>query len=124
MLIFHSKGQKEGIWAWDYTFNEAVLIIPLVLALLGYNPMQLEFASHIGLNGNLFCQVCKTHKSVKDADSSDEEEGTNNGMQRKRKRAKKKKLTKEEVLYNIERACQFMKVMRPFNLNLDSQFTC
>ncbi|KAK0444176.1 hypothetical protein EV421DRAFT_1903287 [Armillaria borealis] len=34
------EGQEHGIWAWDCHLNEAVLIIPMVLAMLGDNPMQ------------------------------------------------------------------------------------
>lgn len=33
-------------------------MIPAVLALLGDNPMQSEFACHIGLRGKLFCWAC------------------------------------------------------------------
>ncbi|RDB27987.1 hypothetical protein Hypma_002121 [Hypsizygus marmoreus] len=50
--------QEHGIWAWDCEFNEPILIIPMVLALLGDNPMQSEFACHIGLRGKLFCRAC------------------------------------------------------------------
>ncbi|KAL1708926.1 hypothetical protein EV121DRAFT_276854 [Schizophyllum commune] len=50
--------QANGIWAWDSTTHEPVLIIPSVLALLGDNPMQSEFACHIGLRGKLFCRAC------------------------------------------------------------------
>lgn len=50
--------QKDGIWAWDCAENEPVLLIPMVLALLGDNPMQSEFACHIGLKGKLFCRAC------------------------------------------------------------------
>lgn len=35
-----------------------MLVFPVVLALLGDNPMQSEFASHIGLRGRRFCRVC------------------------------------------------------------------
>lgn len=50
--------QKEGIWAWDCLENEPVLVVPVVLAFLGDNPMQSEFACHIGLKGKFFCRVC------------------------------------------------------------------
>ncbi|PPQ85626.1 hypothetical protein CVT24_012671, partial [Panaeolus cyanescens] len=39
--------QNEGIWAWDCELNEAVLIFPVVLALLGDNPMQSSTSSRI-----------------------------------------------------------------------------
>lgn len=52
------EAQRDGIWAWDCHFNEAVLIFPVVLALLGDNPMQSEMASHIGLRGRKFCRAC------------------------------------------------------------------
>ncbi|KAJ6462550.1 hypothetical protein C8R45DRAFT_841581 [Mycena sanguinolenta] len=50
--------QESGIWAWDVVLKEPVLVIPEVLALLGDNPMQSEFACHIGLRGKLFCRAC------------------------------------------------------------------
>ncbi|KAL1674996.1 hypothetical protein EV122DRAFT_219370 [Schizophyllum commune] len=50
--------QESGIWAWDSDTKEPVLLIPSVLALLGDNPMQSEFACHIGLRGKLFCRTC------------------------------------------------------------------
>ena len=52
------KCQEGRIWAWDCLENEPVLLIPMVLALLGDNPMQSEFACHIGLKGKLFCRAC------------------------------------------------------------------
>ncbi|KAF7358543.1 hypothetical protein MVEN_00905200 [Mycena venus] len=67
------KAQGEGIWVWDVEFNEPVLVIPEVLALLGDNPMQSKFACHIGLRGKLFCRACwvKGHDAM-DGDDGDE----------------------------------------------------
>ncbi|KAI6013512.1 hypothetical protein EDC04DRAFT_2870834 [Pisolithus marmoratus] len=50
--------QMQGIWAWDVTAREMVLIFPAVLAMLGDNPMQSELACHIGLQGKFFCHNC------------------------------------------------------------------
>ncbi|KAF7965797.1 hypothetical protein HWV62_41769 [Athelia sp. TMB] len=50
--------QQDGIWAWDCVESQPVLLIPMVLALLGDNPMQSEFACHIGLRGKFFCRAC------------------------------------------------------------------
>ncbi|KAJ7603920.1 hypothetical protein FB45DRAFT_1085359 [Roridomyces roridus] len=63
--------QKEGIWAWDVQEKELVLLIPSVLALLGDNPMQSEFACHIGLQGKFFCRACW----VKGSDSMEDDNG-------------------------------------------------
>jgi hypothetical protein len=57
-ILEHREAQEHGIWAWDVQFDEPVLVIPAVLALLGDNPMQSEFACHIGLWGKLFCRAC------------------------------------------------------------------
>ena len=62
------EGQRVGIWAWDVASGELVLVIPVVLALLGDNPMQSEMACHIGLRGKFFCRVCW----VKGRDAEDE----------------------------------------------------
>jgi hypothetical protein len=49
---------QEGFWAWDCVLKELVLVFIVVLALLGDNPMQSEFCSHVGLRGKFFCQIC------------------------------------------------------------------
>lgn len=53
-----SKGQSEGIWAWDCVHKEPVLLIPSPISLLGDNPMQSEFACHVGSHGKYFCRAC------------------------------------------------------------------
>ncbi|KAJ6459108.1 hypothetical protein C8R47DRAFT_1059420 [Mycena vitilis] len=65
--------QGDGIWVWDIENGEPVLVIPEVLALLGDNPMQSEFACHIGLRGKLFCRACwvKGHDAM-DGDDGEE----------------------------------------------------
>lgn len=65
--MFVRECQKDGIWAWDCETNEPVLLIPCVLALLGDNPMQSEFAAHIGMRGKYFCRACW----VKGSDAAD-----------------------------------------------------
>jgi hypothetical protein len=72
------KCQKDGIWAWDCLENEPVLLIPMVLALLGDNPMQSEFACHIGLKGKLFCRACWVKGSDALADGVQEQAGSPN----------------------------------------------
>ncbi|KAI9435019.1 hypothetical protein BJY52DRAFT_1131296, partial [Lactarius psammicola] len=49
---------KTGIWAWDYIHKDRVLVIPFVAALLGDNPMQSEFACHVGPGGKMLCRIC------------------------------------------------------------------
>ncbi|KAK1236064.1 hypothetical protein PQX77_000704 [Marasmius sp. AFHP31] len=53
-----SDAQEHGIWAWDIEDDSPVLLLVWVLALLGDNPMQSEFACHIGLRGKFFCRTC------------------------------------------------------------------
>ncbi|KAJ3967685.1 hypothetical protein EV361DRAFT_769198, partial [Lentinula raphanica] len=63
-----STTQRDGIWAWDIEAQEMVLMVPAVLAMLGDNPMQSEFACHVGLAGKYFCRCCW----VKGRDAEDE----------------------------------------------------
>ncbi|KAF8987533.1 hypothetical protein BDZ89DRAFT_912158, partial [Hymenopellis radicata] len=51
-----TEAQESGIWAWDCQGEGEA--IPFVLALLGDNPMQSEFACHIGMRGKFFCRNC------------------------------------------------------------------
>ncbi|KAG2036127.1 hypothetical protein BDR03DRAFT_866909 [Suillus americanus] len=50
--------QETGIWAYDCSCHDIVLVIISVLALLGDNPMQSEFACHAGLMLKFFCHCC------------------------------------------------------------------
>jgi len=52
------KAWTGGVRAWDHVHQEEVVVIPFVCALLGDNPMQSEFACHIGSKGKLFCRMC------------------------------------------------------------------
>ncbi|RDB16192.1 hypothetical protein Hypma_003108 [Hypsizygus marmoreus] len=65
------NGQTKGIWAWDCEAKEKVLIIPSILAMLGDNPMQSEFACHIGLRGRKFCRMCHVEGDVEGAEAED-----------------------------------------------------
>ena len=70
------KAKAEGVWCWDSKYNEPVLVLPVVLALLGDNPMQSKFACHIGMHGKMFCQACW----VKGADALVESTEHNNNQ--------------------------------------------
>jgi hypothetical protein len=50
--------QNEGVWVKDSQTNELALVFVEVLAMLGDNPMQSEFACHVGLGGKYFCRCC------------------------------------------------------------------
>ena len=56
--VWNRKSKAEGVWGWDSDYNEPILVFPVVLALLGDDPMQSEFACHIGMRGKLFCRAC------------------------------------------------------------------
>ena len=56
-FFFISHAQLNGIPAWDCHFEEEVVLLPWAHAFQGDNPMQSEFASHIGTTGRNFCRV-------------------------------------------------------------------
>ena len=117
--------------------NEPVLVIPEVLALLGDNPMQSEFACHIGLRGKLFCRACwvkgtealdptgseepaapdeppdpdrgaeSDAGSVNSSNGSDSEAGSNAGAKKKGKG----KRVQETIAQMVNRVKAFMKVV-------------
>lgn len=101
----------------DSQLKDLVLVIPSVLALLGDNPMQSEFACHIGFRGRLFCHICRASGKV----NGDSEEITNinsnNGSNsdasvnscKSGKKSKEKK-TLESMKDMIARVSNFMKV--------------
>ncbi|KAJ7633334.1 hypothetical protein DFH06DRAFT_1004418 [Mycena polygramma] len=105
--------QKDGIWAWDIELSELVLVIPTVLALLGDNPMQSEFACHIGLRGKYFCRACW----VKGSDNLDEAEEEDTGRRRLGSDAEsesgqpKGRGKKESLEQMMARAKSFVKVI-------------
>ncbi|KAF8515939.1 hypothetical protein JB92DRAFT_3082782 [Gautieria morchelliformis] len=70
----------HGVWAYDCVLQEMVLFFVPVHGMLGDNPMQSEFASHIGLRGNFFCCCCwaKGH-DVEDERPTDRDSGDEDG---------------------------------------------
>jgi hypothetical protein len=66
MLRIHRAAWNTGVWAWDCIHEDHVLVIPFVAALLGDNPMQSEFACHVGPGGKMLCRIC----NVKGVDAS------------------------------------------------------
>lgn len=112
--------------------EEPVLVIPEVLALLGDNPMQSEFACHIGLRGKFFCRACwvkgtdamdnddepggggnadSDHGSVagSDAGSAANSDHSDAGEGDKPKRGRGKKI-RESMAQMVDRVKSFMKV--------------
>lgn len=71
-LIISRKGQFSGISVFDAYYLEEVLVIPSVLALLGDNPMQSEFACHAGLRAKFFCRICMVKGKDKDDQETDD----------------------------------------------------
>jgi hypothetical protein len=53
----------------------------MILALLGDNPMQSEFACHIGLGGKFFCRACWVKGSDALAESAEQANESHGGNQ-------------------------------------------
>jgi hypothetical protein len=124
--------EEHGIWAWDCVHQEAVLVLLWILALLGDNPMQSEFACHIGLRGKLFCRIClvqgkatpaksktgtggddegtrpddEEQDAASDAVTSDDDSDDGAGAKKPRRR----KQTVEPVAAMIKRVTDFIRV--------------
>ncbi|KAI5829413.1 hypothetical protein K523DRAFT_385050 [Schizophyllum commune Tattone D] len=68
------ESQARGIWVWDWRYDEMVLVIIVVHALLGDNPMQSEFSCHGGLRSKFFCRICMVKgKDAAEANADAEE---------------------------------------------------
>ncbi|THU93269.1 hypothetical protein K435DRAFT_829530 [Dendrothele bispora CBS 962.96] len=115
--------EENGIWAWDCELNEPVLVLPFVLALLGDNPMQSEFAAHIGLRGKYFCRVCwvkgadaKDREAIPGEDSTDARDDDADVDQGKGKsKPKKKNKFSESFEQMLGRITSFIKPNTPRN---------
>lgn len=70
-----NKLQDQGTWVYDIEHKNLALVFPAILAMLGDNPMQSEFACHRGMMAKLFCRICKVSKGAGVADDDDEESG-------------------------------------------------
>ncbi|KAJ7710473.1 hypothetical protein B0H17DRAFT_914738 [Mycena rosella] len=114
------QAQENGIWTWDVHLQEPVLVIPEVLALLGDNPMQSEFACHIGLRGKLFCRACwvkgtdaldPTAGSAKGSDQSDQSDAQASEAGSKTGKGKRKRV-KETMTQMVNRVKAFITVGR------------
>ncbi|KAJ7607345.1 hypothetical protein FB45DRAFT_764359 [Roridomyces roridus] len=104
--------QTHGIWAWDCREKELVLVIPSVLAMLGDNPMQSEFACHIGFRGKFFCRVCWVKGDAEDEDE-DGAHGSDTSAASTASQKKRKTKKKDETLTDIiSRITQFMSLGR------------
>ncbi|KAG8919405.1 hypothetical protein FRC02_001686 [Tulasnella sp. 418] len=102
---------ENGIPAWHAAWNEEILVIPPVLAVLGDNPMQSEMACHMGMRGKLFCRICmvsgredaETMENDGDGNQSDAS-SINSARPSKRQRAG------EKLSDMVDRIERFMKI--------------
>lgn len=66
---------------FDCVLHQMVLVIMSVLALLGDNPMQSEFACHSGMQAKHFCRACwvKGKEKADLDDNNNDDNGENDG---------------------------------------------
>ena len=109
---------ETGIWAWDCVHSERVLVLPFVVALPADNPMQSEFACHIGLKGKLFCRVCTVQggdgekpPSMEDDQHRDRE--SEHGSESEQEHPKQAKQRLESMAEMIDRISRFTRVRVP-----------
>lgn len=83
-----------------------------MLALCGDNPMQSEFACHIGFRGRLFCRNCWVSGKVEgqDDDESNANDGNNSDTSVTSNSGKKSKKAAESMKDMITRIGDLMKV--------------
>ena len=111
----HRSAWETGIWAWDCVHNERVLVLPFVVALPADNPMQSEFACHIGLKGKFFCRVCTVQggDGEKPPSTDDNQHGdreSEHGSESEQEHPKQTKKTLESMADMIDRISRFTRV--------------
>lgn len=117
------EAQRDGFDAWDCTLNEEVLVFPSILAMLGDNPMQSEFACHRGLKAKFFCRRCMVKgRDAHDGsgnDSDSESDGLDGGSDREvgqsaatgtPKKRKRRQQPNESIDVFLDRIQRFLKV--------------
>ncbi|KAF9056866.1 hypothetical protein BDP27DRAFT_1242040 [Rhodocollybia butyracea] len=110
------QAQETGVWAWDSKLQDIVLLIPSVLALCGDNPMQSEFACHIGFRGRLFCRNCWVSGKVEgqnDEGANTQKDGNDSDTSVTSVSGKKSKKAVESMKDMVTRISDFMKVWKP-----------
>lgn len=113
------KLQSEGTWVYDADDSKLALVFPAILAMLGDNPMQSEFACHRGLMAKLFCRICKVKRGKEDGEDYDDESGDEEEVARpdddassvgSRAGGKKKRQVIESLEEMRDRVMRFLKV--------------